>query len=144
MLLFCPYFHVKWCCIITILYIVLAYYLFTFIVDYNVSLQYNIIKSINFSNKNAIREKTNTWIDLYKQIKEATNCKDNDPTSMINSAIGKILICCLCLFGMSLFICMILVLWLNSRKKIKLEKCEHIVVEKVCGCKIGYDPTEVP
>lgn len=144
MLLFCPCFHVRWCCILTILYVILAYFLFTSIIDYNVSLQYNIIKSIDFSNDNPMKEKTNAWVDSYDQIKEATDCQDKDPTSKINSALGKIIICCLGLFGTSLLMCMMLVFWMNPKNKIKLEDCEHIVVENVCGCKIEYDPTEVP
>lgn len=143
MLLICPYFRVQWCCIVFVLSMFAAYYLITTIKD-NVSVQY--ITSYNTSEENASREKTKMWVDSYDQIKEATDCENKDPTFQFNSASGKFIICCFCFFGLSLVLCTLLFRFFypESCKTVKLEKCQHIIVEKDCGCKIVYDPIEEP
>jgi hypothetical protein len=120
-----------------------AYYIVTTIMD-NLSIQY--ITSYNISEENLSREKTKMWVDSYDQIKEATDCENKNPKFQFNSARSKFMICCFCLFGLSLFVCMLLFhcFYPENCKTVKLEKCQHIIVEEDCGCKIVYDPIKEP
>lgn len=124
--------------------LIAAYYLLLSIMGF-VTIQYAF--GVNATDENAFKEKSKTWVDSYDQIKEATDCEDKGPAkSLYNSARGRLIICCICLFGISVFVCTLLFrsCYAKNRNTVKLEECQHIIVEKDCGCKFVYDPMEAP
>lgn len=137
MLILCPFVPCNCLCILFLCFIVSTCFYVILISDITTN-----TSNVNISNENSNGEKSNSLIDTYDQKDEAKI--ESVEFNFTNG--NEFTICFLYLIIMST--CMLLFCNIFPeycfRKRIKIEKCKHVIVQKACGCSIVYDTIKEP